>query len=348
MLNGETELQIDRRRLMAFGGAACAGVLSIGAAFAGKVANIAALKPGDFIWRPDLAPVGPVVVVVSLPEQLTHVYRNGVEIAVSTCSTGKKGHRTPTGVFTILQKRKKHFSSTYNNAPMPNMQRLTWRGIALHAGNLPGYPASHGCVRLPREFSSLLFEITHYGTPVIIANRKTAAGSLDSPGLLLPGAAQKLASDAVNKAGKKKLPIDWSESIEDDVASILVSGADRKAYLMRAGKIEFETAIKIKQPELPLGTQVYAWIGPGPGQSYLKWLSFGLEPDLLGVGGHEVTRMTDRILNRIEVVDRNRALEVAASLRPGTTLVVTDFAATPETRTNPDFVVVTDDADDVQ
>jgi hypothetical protein len=79
------------------------------------------LKPGEFIWRPHLSPSGPVVVVVSLPRQLVHVYRNGLVIAVSTCSTGKPGHGTPTGVFTILQKRQEHYSSTYNNAPMPNM-----------------------------------------------------------------------------------------------------------------------------------------------------------------------------------------------------------------------------------
>ena len=71
-----------------------------------------------------------------------YVYRNGVRIAASTCSTGKLGHRTPTGVFKILQKDKNHHSSTYNNAPMPYMNRLTWSGIALHAGQLPGYPAS--------------------------------------------------------------------------------------------------------------------------------------------------------------------------------------------------------------
>src|SRR3954468_23369998 len=124
------------------------------------VAAIKALKPGEFVWRPEISPRGPVVVVVSLPEQLVHVYRNGVAIGVSTCSTGKPGNRTPTGVFTILQKRQEHYSSTYNNAAMPNMQRLTWRGVALHAGNLPGYPASHGCIRLPTSFSKMLFSVT--------------------------------------------------------------------------------------------------------------------------------------------------------------------------------------------
>jgi lipoprotein-anchoring transpeptidase ErfK/SrfK len=97
-----------------------------------------------------------VAVIVSLPDQLVHVYRNGVRIAVSTCSTGKPGHATPTGVFMVLEKDKHHHSSTYNNAPMPNMSCLTWDGIALHAGQLPGCPASHGCVCLPLASSEKL------------------------------------------------------------------------------------------------------------------------------------------------------------------------------------------------
>ena len=102
------------------------------------------LKPGDFIWHPERATEGPVVVIVSIPEQKAFVYRNGIRIGQSTVSTGRPGHATPTGVFTILQKDINHHSSTYNNAPMPYMERLTWDGIALHAGHLPGYPASHG------------------------------------------------------------------------------------------------------------------------------------------------------------------------------------------------------------
>ena len=112
---------------------------------------------------PSARPAGPLLIIVSIPDQKVHVYRNGIRIAASTCSTGKPGHSTPTGVFKILQKDKHHRSSTYNNAPMPNMNRLTWSGIALHAGNLPGYPASHGCVRLPMEFSERLFGITQDG-----------------------------------------------------------------------------------------------------------------------------------------------------------------------------------------
>ncbi|HEU4652030.1 MAG TPA: L,D-transpeptidase family protein, partial [Croceibacterium sp.] len=104
------------------------------------------LKPGEFVWAPELSTEGPALLVVNLASQHAVLFRNGVPIAASTVSTGKDGHETPTGVFTILQKRKEHYSNLYNNAPMPNMQRLTWDGIALHAGNLPGYRASHGCI----------------------------------------------------------------------------------------------------------------------------------------------------------------------------------------------------------
>jgi len=140
----------------------------------------AALKPGTYLWMPERAAGGRVEMVVSLAEQKAYVYRGGELMAVTTVSTGKKGHRTPTGSFEILQKRRKHFSNLYNNAPMPNMQRLTWDGIALHAGALPGYPASHGCVRLPMAFSKLLFEVTQLGGRVHIVAKTppTAAGAL--------------------------------------------------------------------------------------------------------------------------------------------------------------------------
>ena len=97
-----------------------------------------ALAPGQFLWHPEIAPSGPIVLVISLDEQRAYVYRNGMAIGVSTISSGKPGKDTPTGVFTILQKNKDHRSNLYNNAPMPWMQRLTWDGIALHGGTLPG------------------------------------------------------------------------------------------------------------------------------------------------------------------------------------------------------------------
>ena len=112
------------------------------------------LNPGQFIWKGDAVPSGPIVVVVSLLEQRVYVYRNGIRIGVSTASTGKPGHGTPTGVFMVLQKDKDHNSKTYNNAPMPYTERLTWDGVALHAGGLPGYPSSHGCIHLTLRICS--------------------------------------------------------------------------------------------------------------------------------------------------------------------------------------------------
>ena len=126
------------------------------------------LRPGEWVWRPEIARTGPVLVYVDLGRQRATVYRNGIRIGVSTISSGKDGHETPTGVFTILEKNVVHHSKTYDDAPMPFQQRLTGMGVAMHAGNLPGYPASHGCVRLPLKFAERLYGLTQMGTKVVI------------------------------------------------------------------------------------------------------------------------------------------------------------------------------------
>ena len=150
------------------------------------VAPVATLEPGEFLWHPEVSTSGPVVVVVSLPEQRAHVYRGGLRIGVSTVSSGKPGHSTPTGVYPILQKRVEHYSNLYDNAPMPYMQRLTWGGVALHAGRIPGYPASHGCIRLPREFAELLYDVTSHGTTVVVADESSHSTSVVYPGARSP------------------------------------------------------------------------------------------------------------------------------------------------------------------
>src|SRR5678815_3465141 len=104
------------------------------------------LKSGEFLWLGEALSSGPLVMVVSITEQRAYVYRNGVLIGATSVSTGRPGHATPIGVFTVLQKQQEHRSTIYDGAPMPYMQRLTWGGIALHAGGLPGYPESHGCI----------------------------------------------------------------------------------------------------------------------------------------------------------------------------------------------------------
>lgn len=139
------------------------------------------LLAGEYRWYPERSAQGDVVVSVSLPEQRLRVYRAAVEIGESTVSTGRSGYETPTGQYRILQKRARHFSNKYDNAPMPHMQRLTWDGIALHGGHVPGRPASHGCVRLPPEFAKLLFQVTALGTTVVILDG-IADGAIDAAG----------------------------------------------------------------------------------------------------------------------------------------------------------------------
>lgn len=142
-------------------------------------ADAADLDAGEFVWRPELATAGNVEIVVSIPQQRAYIYRANRLIGVTTVSTGRPGHRTPTGRFPIIEKRRTHFSNLYNNAPMPFMQRLTMGGIALHAGQIPGYAASHGCVRLPYEMARNLFGTTQVRTVVhIVADSPTPLTAL--------------------------------------------------------------------------------------------------------------------------------------------------------------------------
>ena len=134
------------------------------------IEKAARLSTGQFVWEPEAASTGPVLLVIDLTRQRVFLYRGGVPIAASTISTGSKGRETPIGDFTILQKEVVHRSRTYDDAPMPYMQRLTAQGVAMHAGNLPGYPASHGCIRLPKAFAQLLYGVTELGTPVKITD----------------------------------------------------------------------------------------------------------------------------------------------------------------------------------
>jgi hypothetical protein len=211
-------------------------------------------QPTRSEWQPERSPTGPVAIIVSIPKQHVFVYRNGIQIGVSPCSTGMKGHETPTGVFTILQKEKEHRSNIYDDAPMPHMERLTWGGIALHAGKLPGYPASHGCIRLPAAFASKLYEITQVGTPVIIADDHTQPSSVLDPGLIL-GAKAKQDLAKVTKKTKPKFADTGATT------SILVSSADKSIYVLQNGEIVAEGKATIANPSKPLGSNVFVLQG---------------------------------------------------------------------------------------
>ncbi len=323
----------DRRRLIA-GAASLLGLAIVGESIASEVMKeIAALKPGEFTWHPERQQTGSVAVVVSIPEQRVHVYRNGIRIGVSTCSTGKPGHETPTGVFVVLQKDKNHRSSTYNDAPMPNMNRLTWSGIALHAGKLPGYPASHGCVRLPTEFSERLFGVTHLGTPVIISGAHSDPTELVHPGMVLSAYAEHEFGSAVAALKGKAHPADWAEAEKRPVTSIIASSADRRIMLVENSDVVAEGSLTISGGG-KLGSHVFVLDTVHDGAKGLRWIAISHNSDADGFFQPE-----ERAISRLKA-DEGFLGRMRPALHPGAVLIVTDAPLSPDSRSGTDFVIM--------
>ncbi|HET9458455.1 MAG TPA: L,D-transpeptidase [Sphingomicrobium sp.] len=266
----------------------------------------ASLKPGQWVWAPELAPHGPLLVYVDLTRQLATVYRNGVRFAVTTISSGKPGHDTPTGVFTILQKDANHRSSKYNDAPMPYQERLTWDGVALHAGGLPGYPESHGCVHLPLEFAKLLFGIESLGGTVIITGGHNDPVKRPAAGLLEPAVAGS-EPPAPLAPGQQ---FSWNPAASPaGPVSIIVSLADRQAIVLRNGVEIGRSVAEVPQP--PQGTQVMTYAG-GPDD---HWVAV----DVAGASGQGADSAPIKQLKLPPAF----AAQMRSVLAPGTTLVVT-------------------------
>jgi len=281
--------------------------------------DVSKLRPGQFIWSPNLAPTGPMTIVVSLPSQLLSVYRNGVRIGASTVSSGMRRHETPTGIFMILQKDKDHHSNLYNNASMPYMQRLTWDGIALHAGGLPGYPASHGCVRLPLQFSKLLFEQTNStGATVIITEDKANVRSLLSPGVINPARSP----DAPGYAAADKLAeheeFRWQPyRSQTGPVTIIMSAADQRVYVLRSGIVIGRAKIALA-PDAIKGTHAMTFTGFDE-KGEAKWLYVGLPGD-----DETATKPIDMVATKKVRVPQEFYDDVRAILKPGMNMVVTE------------------------
>ncbi len=135
---------------------------------------------------PAAAPAWPLIAIVSIGDQRVTIWSADGQLARSSVSTGMSGHRTPTGVFSVIGKERYHESNLYSNAPMPFMQRITWSGVALHEGHLPGYPASHGCIRMPGDFAQKLFGLTRTGMRVIITDRDVHPVAFTHPAMPTP------------------------------------------------------------------------------------------------------------------------------------------------------------------
>jgi L,D-transpeptidase catalytic domain len=342
-----------RMRLVTVLGAALAGlaaltVLADSVPFWGANASVTAdtavsdLKKGQFLWMANAVSAGPIVMVVSITEQKAYVYRNGILIGATTVSTGRPGHVTPTGVFTVLQKQKEHRSTIYDGAPMPYMERLTWGGVALHAGGLPGYPESHGCIHLPSEFARELYAISPPGMTVVIADTASEPTQVTHPGYLVP----------VSAVGGKPLEEDpetaevrWEPTASSSgPISIVLSRESRRIVAYRNG-IEIGSARLTISGDQPFSTHALVLAeGPSdipdpyvPDPTKYHWLRIGVPGHMGEAGGDPDPTTIARIKIPPEFVK-----DLNSILTPGATVLVTEEPMLPST-TGPLLQVV--DAD---
>jgi hypothetical protein len=298
------------------------------------------LEPGEFIWHPEIAPSGPIVMIVSLPEQLAYVYRNGVVIGVATVSTGKPGHETPTGVFTILQKNADHYSNIYDSAPMPYMQRLTWSGVALHAGRLPGYPASHGCVRMSYEFARLLYAESSTGLTVVVSDEQQFPSTVAHPGLFSPVDLAGTTATEPERTGDYA----WQpELATEGPVTILITGEDRRMRVFRNGVQIGWSLYSLADPSRTLSFHVLTRLEEPGYDPSAPFASHSDVPRWMVVAGGqaETTVSTARLLSGVQV-PQEFLDGVARVVAPGTTLVTTQLPASGST-TGVDMTVVTAD-----
>src|SRR4051812_43984498 len=275
------------------------------------------LKPGEWVLRPEIAPDGPVLVYVDLGRQRATVYRNGVRIGVSTILSGKDRYETPTGVFTILEKDKDHHSRTYNDAPMPYQQRLTWKGVAMHAGNLPGFPASHGCVRLPMEFAKKMFEVTPMGGTVVIAGGNEDPVKRPAAGVLAPALAG--VTQQADEVLTDKGAFTWNPAASPSgPVSIIVSTGDQQVVILRNG-VEIGRA--------------HAVVSQETSQPQVMTFAGGDRPQWIQVGVASLTGESAEIISTERVEQMRLPAQFVTNMRsvitPGTTVLVTQASVEP-------------------
>ncbi|MEM6916216.1 MAG: L,D-transpeptidase family protein [Verrucomicrobiota bacterium] len=295
------------------------------------------LQPGQYEWYPEKAPRGPLLIVVSIDDQMAYVYRNGTEIGRSTVSTGRPGKETPTGVFSILQKNKDHESNIYKGAKMPNMQRLTWTGIAIHAGDLPGYPASAGCVRLPLKFSELLFTETDLGGTVAITQRSRYPSQSEKPVSVL------LSSniDASSAPIPDRKPFWNPNKSSTGPVSLLLSIADKTVYVYRNGVLIGQAPIGVVPgPPIPGGLSIMLeGVVPGenpivPGRPMRAWSILTIDSD------EKVSEFPINTLRSRIRIHPGFARDVYDLMQPGSLMLVTREKSTGDTRSDAGFTIL--------
>jgi hypothetical protein len=336
--------------------------------------------------QPEETPKGPLQIIISIADQHVSLYDNGTLVARSSVSTGVRRHPTPLGVFSVVEKQQWHRSNIYSGAPMPYMQRITWSGIALHAGELPGYPASHGCIRLTNDFAIRLWHLTRRGTRVIIARQdvvpaeianphlfvskpKTASGSPDSRAIAVADSGNKTAAatpaSLMSNVATKEIADSQVAGPALSVAapqkatpiSVFVSQKLSRLFVHQGFTPLFDVAVKIQNPEVPLGTHVFTVMEPQNEGSAVRWTVVSIPeqgtsadstkerkaPKQQVVEAALSVQSSDNAnsaLNRIEIPE-DVVERISELLTPGSSLIISDYGISSETGPYTDFVVLT-------
>jgi hypothetical protein len=315
---------------------------------------------------------GPLQIIVSIADQQLSLYDNGALIARSSVSTGVQGHPTPLGVFSVISKERWHRSNIYSGAPMPYMQRITWSGIALHAGVVPGHPASHGCIRLTSDFAIRLWHLAKRGTRVIIASDdvrpveianshlfvskpKAASVSPESSAVTVtdndnsPSRGALVSSAETPEVANLQIPGSIPQgAVPQKVVpiSVFVSRKLSKLFVRQGFTPLFDVPVKIQNPEQPLGTHVFTAMEFQNDGASLRWTVVSVpekfkkrEAVVEEIVATSLLAKANDALDRIEIP--GEAIEhMSQLLTPGSSVIISDYGISDETGADTDFIVV--------
>jgi hypothetical protein len=328
--------------------------------------------------QPQEAPKGPLQIIISIADQRVSLYDNGTLVARSSVSTGVRRHPTPLGIFSVIEKERWHRSNIYSGAPMPYMQRITWSGIALHAGILPGYPASHGCIRLTNDFAIRLWHLTKRGARVIIARQDVAPVEITNPHLFIskPKTAFAVADNSNKTATATQAPlvsnVAMQETAESQAAgstpsgaapqkvvpiSVFVSRKLSRLFVRQGFTSLFDVPVEIQNPEEPLGTHVFTVMESQNEGSAVRWNVVSIPeqsmspnsnkerkaPQQQVVEGASPAPLSDKAnaaLDRIEI-PQDTVEHISELLTAGSSLIISDYGISSETGPDTNFIVLT-------
>ena len=323
--------------------------------------------------QPQETPKGPLQIIISIADQRVSLYDNGTLVARSSVSTGVRRHPTPLGVFSVVEKQRWHRSNIYSGAPMPYMQRITWSGIALHAGELPGYPASHGCIRLTNDFAIRLWHLTKRGARVIIARQdvvpveitnphlfvskpKTAFGSPESPAIAVADNSNKTATATADSQGAGSAP---SAVAPQEIVpiSVFVSRKLSRLFVRQGFTPLFDVPVEIQNLEEPLGTHVFTVMESENEGSAVRWSVVSIPEQSTSANSAKQRKAPkQQIVESVPSVpsshDANAALDrlavppdaveqISELLTPGSSLIISDYGVSSETGPDTNFIVLT-------